>query len=198
MVGQTQFNVLDWILELALPTSSCSEFLASREFRILSFCCFSRLPIPFPSAIGRNCRNDVIQLVHKFSLQRQTQKPKPLRYKNISMFARMLWKFLARQLLIKLPTTCCCRSHASNILKILFSKFFRKISFSSRDRQGLCSKLYMTAIKRYRRAVRLLYWIISQSSLLIQRTKFIGERGAEVVTSEGLQPWQSANFFSFL
>jgi hypothetical protein len=32
----------------------------------------------------------------------------------------------------------------------------------------------MTAIERYRRAVRLLYWIILQSSLLIQRTKFIG------------------------
>ena len=162
MVGKTQFNVLDWILELALPTSSCSEFLASREFRILSFCCFSRLPIPFPSAIGRNCRNDVIQLVHKFSLQRQTQKSKPLRYRNLSMFARMLCRFLARQLLIKLPTTCCRWSHASNMLKI------QKISFSSCDGQGLCSKLYTTAHKIYWRAVRWLY-----------EKKFIGGRGKQ-------------------
>lgn len=137
-----------------MPTSSCSEFLASRDFRILSFCCFPMLPIPFPSATGRNCRNDMIQLVHKFSLQRQTQESKPLRYKNLSMFARMLWRFLARQLHIKLPTTCCCRSHAGNILKILFSRFSRKISFSSCDGQGLCSKLYMTAHKIYWRAVR--------------------------------------------
>ena len=107
--GKTKFNICDGIQELALPTSSCSsEFLASREFRILSFCCFSRLPIPFPSATGRNCRNDMIQLVHKISLLRQTEKSKPLGYKNLSMFARMLWRFFARQLLIKLPTTCCC------------------------------------------------------------------------------------------
>ena len=175
MLGK-KFNIHHGIQELALPTSSCSsEFLASREFRILSFCCFSRLPIPFPSATGRNCRNDMIQLVHKISLLRQTEKSKPLGYKNLSMFARMLWRFLASQLLIKVPTTCCCWwSHASNILKVLFSRFFRKVSFSSRDGQGPSSKLYMTAIKRYRRAVRLLYWIILQSSLLIQRTKFIG------------------------
>ena len=71
MVGKTQLYVSVWILKLALPTSSVSsEFLASREFRILSFCCFSRLPIPFPSATGRNCRNGIIQPVNKISLQR--------------------------------------------------------------------------------------------------------------------------------
>ena len=167
MLGK-KFNIHHGIQELALPTSSCSsEFLASRELRILSFCCFSRLPIPFPSATGRNCRNDMIQLVHKISLLRQTEKSKPLGYKNLSMFARMLWRFLASQLLIKVPTTCCCWwSHASNILKILFSKKFRKISFSSCDGQGFCSKLYMTANKRYRRAVRLLSWIILQGFIL--------------------------------
>ena len=93
MLGK-KFNIHHGIQELALPTSSCSsEFLASREFRILSFCCFSRLPIPFPSATGRNCRNDMIQFVHKISLLRQPDKSKPLRYKNLSMFARMLGNF---------------------------------------------------------------------------------------------------------
>ena len=168
MLGK-KFNIHHGIQELALPTSSCSsEFLASREFRILSFCCFSRLPIPFPSATGRNCRNDMIQFVHKISLLRQPDKSKPLRYKNLSMFARMLWRFLARQL-FKLPTTCCCRwSHASNIINILFFRFFGKISFSSCDGQGLCSKLYTTAHKIYWRAVRWLY-----------EKKFIGGRGKQ-------------------
>jgi hypothetical protein len=45
--------------------SGSSEFVASREFKVLSFCCFSRLPIPFPSATEKNCRDDIIQLVNK-------------------------------------------------------------------------------------------------------------------------------------
>jgi hypothetical protein len=61
MIGKTKLHVSGWILKLALLTSSgSSEFLASRELRILSFCCFSRLPIPFPSATGRNCGNIII------------------------------------------------------------------------------------------------------------------------------------------
>jgi hypothetical protein len=62
------------------------------------------------------------------------------------MFASFLKRFLSWQLLVKLSTTSrCWRSHTSNILKVFLLRFSRKISFSSYNRNGCGSELYMTA-----------------------------------------------------
>ena len=131
-----------------LTSNGSSKFLASRLFRILSFCCFSRLPIPFPSTTGRNCRKATVKLTKlsnykgAWIYRRQISS----QGKNLSIFASLLKRFLARQLFVKLSTaSSCCRSHTSNILEIFLLSFSRQISFSSCDGHGRGSKLYMAA-----------------------------------------------------
>jgi hypothetical protein len=61
----------EFVLGLKFYNSSgSSKLVASKEFRILSFCCFSSLPT-LPFGTGRNCRVDIIQLVNKIRFRNQ-------------------------------------------------------------------------------------------------------------------------------